>query len=82
LLGSGFQQRLFPFLWVPELSLASATSFSQQQLIITEPQPSSKQLIDFTLRLVAISHQPPTLLTDCFSELSTYPAYNISGWNA
>jgi hypothetical protein len=28
LLGSGFQQRTFPFLWVPELSQISATSFS------------------------------------------------------
>jgi hypothetical protein len=27
LLGSGFQWQTFPFLWVPELSLASATSF-------------------------------------------------------
>jgi hypothetical protein len=34
--GNGFQWRTFPFLWVPELSPASATSFSQQQLT-TEP---------------------------------------------
>jgi hypothetical protein len=33
LLGSGFQQRTVPFLWVPELSPISATSFSQQRLI-------------------------------------------------
>jgi hypothetical protein len=26
LLGSGFQQWTFPFLWVPEMSLASATA--------------------------------------------------------
>jgi hypothetical protein len=32
LLGSCLQQWTFSFLWVPELSLASATSFSQQQL--------------------------------------------------
>jgi hypothetical protein len=32
LLGSGFQWRTFPFLWVPELSPTSATSFSQLQL--------------------------------------------------
>jgi hypothetical protein len=38
LLCSGFQRRMFPFLWVPELSPASATSFSQQQLITNEPQ--------------------------------------------
>jgi hypothetical protein len=35
---SGFQWQTFPFLWVPERSLASATSFSQQQLTTTEPQ--------------------------------------------
>jgi hypothetical protein len=29
LIGSGFQRQMFPFLWVPELSPASATSFSQ-----------------------------------------------------
>jgi hypothetical protein len=41
LLGSNFQWRTFPFLWVPELSLASATSFSQQQLTTTELQQFS-----------------------------------------
>jgi hypothetical protein len=35
LLSSGFQCRTFPFLRVPELSSASATSFSQQQLTMT-----------------------------------------------
>jgi hypothetical protein len=34
---SCFQRRTFPFLWFPELSPASATSFSQQQLT-TESQ--------------------------------------------
>jgi hypothetical protein len=29
---------MFPFLWIPELSPATATSFSQQQLTMTEPQ--------------------------------------------
>jgi hypothetical protein len=29
---------MFFFLWVPELSLASVTSFSQQQLTMTESQ--------------------------------------------
>jgi hypothetical protein len=42
--GSGFQRRTFPFLWVPELSPASATSFSQQQLTRTEPQQFSDWL--------------------------------------
>jgi hypothetical protein len=41
LLGNGFQRRTFPFLWVPELPSASATSFSQQQLTMTEPQQFS-----------------------------------------
>jgi hypothetical protein len=41
LLGSGFQQWMFPFLWVPELFMASATSFKQQQLTMTEPQQFS-----------------------------------------
>jgi hypothetical protein len=40
-LGSGFQPRTFPFLWVPELSSSSATSFYQQQLTTTEPQQFS-----------------------------------------
>jgi hypothetical protein len=35
LLGSGFQWRTFPALWIPELFQASATSFSQQQLTTT-----------------------------------------------
>jgi hypothetical protein len=37
LLGSGLQRRMFPFLCVPELSAASATSSSQQQLATTKP---------------------------------------------
>jgi hypothetical protein len=41
LLGSGFQQRIFHFFWVPELS---STSLSQQQLKTTEPQRLSYQL--------------------------------------
>jgi hypothetical protein len=35
--GNGFQQRISPFLCVPELSPTSATSFSQKQLT-NEPQ--------------------------------------------
>jgi hypothetical protein len=38
LLGSGFQRPTFPFLWVPELYPASATSFS---LLTTAEQSSS-----------------------------------------
>jgi hypothetical protein len=41
LLGSGLQRRTFPFLFVPKLSPASATSFSQQQLTTTELQQPS-----------------------------------------
>jgi hypothetical protein len=41
LLGNSFQQQTFPFLWLPELSLASATSFSQQQFTTPEPQSLS-----------------------------------------
>jgi hypothetical protein len=44
LLGGGFQRRMFPLLWVPELSPASATSFSQQQLTTTELQQFSNSL--------------------------------------
>jgi hypothetical protein len=39
--GSGFQRRTFPFLWVSELFSASATSFLQQQLTTTELQQVS-----------------------------------------
>jgi hypothetical protein len=38
LLGSGFQRRTLPFLWVLKLSSGSATSSLQQLLTITEPQ--------------------------------------------
>jgi hypothetical protein len=41
LLGVGFQRRTLSFLYVPELSPASATIFSQQQLTRTEPQQFS-----------------------------------------
>jgi hypothetical protein len=44
LVGSGFQRQTFPFLWVPKLSPASATSFSQQQLTKTENQWLSNSL--------------------------------------
>jgi hypothetical protein len=44
LFGSGSQRRTSPFLWFPELSSASPTTFSQQQLAMTEPQQSSNWL--------------------------------------
>jgi hypothetical protein len=42
--GNDFQRRTFAFLWVPELSPASATTFSEQQFTTTEPQQSSNKL--------------------------------------
>jgi hypothetical protein len=42
--GNGFQRRTFPFLWVPELFLASTTRLQQQQLSTTEPQRLSSSL--------------------------------------
>jgi hypothetical protein len=54
----------------PNCSLASAITFSQQQLTTTEPRQSSNSLTHqptqstpLTLRLAAMSHQTPTLLT-------------------
>jgi hypothetical protein len=41
LLGNRFQRQMFPFLYVSELSPASASSFSQQQPPTTEQQQSS-----------------------------------------
>jgi hypothetical protein len=41
LLGSGFQQQMFPFLWVPKLSPALAINFSQQQLTTADQQQFS-----------------------------------------
>jgi hypothetical protein len=40
-----------PFLLVPELSVASAASFSQQQLTTTEPQQFSNSLTN------SVTHQ-------------------------
>jgi hypothetical protein len=57
---------MFPFLWVPELSPASATSFSQQQLTTTEHQRLSNYLTN-----------SPTN-----SQLLICPAYNISARTA
>jgi hypothetical protein len=45
--GSGFQHWIISFLWVSQLSPASATSFSQQQLTTTVPQQSSDWLTDW-----------------------------------
>jgi hypothetical protein len=63
LLRSGFQRWIFPFLWVPEWSLASATSFSQQQLTMTGPQQLSNssltlQLTDWLVLLITSWHGP------------------------
>jgi hypothetical protein len=45
----------FPFLWVPELSPASATSFSQQQFTTTEPQQFPNSLT------TSVTRQPTQL---------------------
>jgi hypothetical protein len=59
LLGSSFQQWMFPFLLVPRLSSASGTSFSQQQLTMIKLQESCNSLNHQpTPTLLAISHQP------------------------
>jgi hypothetical protein len=47
----------FPFLWVLKLSLASATSFSQQQFTTTEPQLLSNSLQQLTGSAYNISAQ-------------------------
>jgi hypothetical protein len=42
---------MFLFLWVPQLSPASDTNFSQQQLITTESQRTQRVGVRVTLRL-------------------------------
>jgi hypothetical protein len=73
LLGSGFQRRTFLFLWVAELSLASVTSFPQQQITTSEPQ----QLSNKRVLLITPRHGPrhkhrfsvaaKLLLSDCMT---------------
>jgi hypothetical protein len=48
LLGSGFQRRIFPLLWGPERSPASATSFSQRLNCSSSPTntPSDSSVTD------------------------------------
>jgi hypothetical protein len=73
LLGRGFQRRTFSFLWIPELSPASATSFSQQQLTTTQLQRSSNSL----------THSPTNWTISLhWLQLLTTPAYNVSAWTA
>jgi hypothetical protein len=61
--GNGFLRRTFCFLWVPELSPSSATSFPQQHLTTTELVTNS------------VTHQP-TISTQVNS--TDCPAYDIS----
>jgi hypothetical protein len=69
--GSGFQWRTFPFPWISELSPASATTLSQQQLRKTELQPFSNSLtqsltnqpaelkwLSLSVLLIASRHRP------------------------
>jgi hypothetical protein len=67
LLGSGFQRWTFPFLWVPEPSLASATSCSQQLPTSTE------------LRSSPLIHKPTNSTR---LALTDWHAYNISARTA
>jgi hypothetical protein len=64
LLGSGFQQRTFPFLWASELS----PCLSYQLLTATEHQRSHSPTNQFWLTPHSLTH----------SYLTTGPAYNIS----
>jgi hypothetical protein len=50
--GSGFQWQIFPFLWVPELFLASTTNFLQQQQLTRTD--CSSQLVP----LITSWHEP------------------------
>jgi hypothetical protein len=61
LLGSGFQRWTFPLLSVPELSPASATSFSQQQLTTTETQHSLTATPSQSRRYVTTDGQSASL---------------------
>jgi hypothetical protein len=68
LIGSGFQRRTFSILLIPEMFLATATNFSQQQLTTLEPKRftsssvSSTDSIHLTPGLATISHKPTTRL--------------------
>jgi hypothetical protein len=69
-LGHSLPWQMFPFLWVPELSLASATSFSQEPNLISS-------LIN---RLTnSVTHQLTQL---SWLSLTNSPADNISAWTA
>jgi hypothetical protein len=52
---------MFPFILVPELSPASVSSFSQQQLTITEPQ----QLTNSLFGMDSIENAIPLLQCSC-----------------
>jgi hypothetical protein len=74
--GSGFQRGMFPLLWFPELSSASITSFSQQQLTTTETQqPSNSPTHSLSNQQTNSTHWTDWLTPHC-------PAYNISVWTA
>jgi hypothetical protein len=65
LLGSGFQRRKFPFLWVPELSPTSATGFSKQQLTKLRLSNSTHSPTDRLVLLITSRHRPH--IKHCFS---------------
>jgi hypothetical protein len=63
LLGSGFQRRTFPFLWVPELSrpqLPASNSNSSQQLNLNSPLT---HWLHWLVLLITSRHEPLLLLT-------------------
>jgi hypothetical protein len=80
LLGSGFQRRTFPSLWVPELSPASVTSFSQNSsrlspgssrwscFITPRHGPRRKRLFHYSYTFVAVEtwlYTEPLLSNGC-----------------
>jgi hypothetical protein len=76
LLGSGFQRRTFPFLWVPELSLASPTSFCNSELTTSE----SELLYDFRFTVKFVLAPSPLRITTRDFFTPRCHAYNISAW--
>jgi hypothetical protein len=76
---------MFPFLWIPELFLASATGFSQQQLTVTEPQQSShlvtNQLLFTSLNSTDFSSLTVLLITSWHGPLPSNCRCLIVSWS-
>jgi hypothetical protein len=75
--GNGFQRQSFSLIWVSEIS-PWLSCHLQKQLIMTEIhfsnslKNSSLPCTALTPRLAAISHQTPTLLINCNSQLNKF----------